>query len=587
MRIIYCKNECEMTNKVIQKTIQVDMFEVQLGAAMLMQFRLASGEIVRVLADAGVDNASGYGTDHVFSKLFDGCGSATGVWTDFDTTTEPRLNLIIGTHYDADHLRGLVPIINYHALPIDDIWLPPVQDDQADVSASSVSGGNAHLVQRLLDDDGSAVIRKYLHNKVRRIQEVEGIYLDLVAQEGWLQKLDLTDREETIPAPEINANDRDLEHAVHYFERQIRVANRTLGIHDDEDHHAHDADQQQEFDTLQEVLDSNVQHWEYTMERHWRDRRSFSRRLEQFSDAVAIGLIARGTQPPEFLALANIRKSLAKDAITAIHLDEVVKAIRARNQAGVTPAIRIRCETISEGQPRYFFWDKNRFKEGHPTFKKGELGFHLLGPSAQLVAKLQKKIPVGLMMFAYSDKGLKSGSVTPSNRLSYVIRFHLNDEAILISGDAGFSDFSPSGTTRFYPDLLKQLKSLQVVQVAHHGGINHRFYQALYTADLPKQTSWCFLLLSHAENDQTRPRAEFGHFVNLFRWDQGDDVSVLFTSKPMPTKVKAFDDLVHPPVLPSGKSVANRGDVRLGFPFPPDSSKSNTAWRVEAHAIQV
>ena len=139
MRRIYCKNKCEMTNKTIQKTIQVDMFEVQLGAAMLMQFRLASGEIVRVLADAGVDKASGYKTDHVFSKLFDGSGSATGVWTDFDTTTEPRLNLIIGTHYDADHLRGLVPIIDHHALPIDEIWLPPVQDDQADVSASSSS----------------------------------------------------------------------------------------------------------------------------------------------------------------------------------------------------------------------------------------------------------------------------------------------------------------------------------------------------------------------------------------------------------------------------------------------------------------
>ncbi len=544
-----------MTDKAIQKTIQVDMFEVQLGAAMLMQFRLASGEIVRVLADAGVDKASGYKTDHVFSKLFDSGGSATGVWTDFDTTTEPRLNLIIGTHYDADHLRGLVPIIDHHALQIDEIWLPPVQDDQADVSGSSVSGGNAHLAQRLLDDDGSTVIRKYLHNKARRIQEVDGIYQDLAAQEGRLQELDLTDRNETIPAPEFNTDYWNLEHAIHYFERHIRVANRTLGIHDDEDHHAHDDDEQQEFDTLQEALE--------------------------------IGLIAHGTQPPEFLALANIRKSLAKDAITAIHLDEVVKAIRARNTAGVTPAIRIRCETMSEGQPRYFFWDKNRFREGHPTAKKGELGFHLLGPSAQLVAKLQKKIPVGLMMFAYSDKGLKSGSVTPSNRLSYVMRFHLNDEAILVSGDAGFSDFSPSGTTHFYPDLLEQLKSLQVIQVAHHGGINHRFYQALYAADLPKQTSWCFLLLSHAENDKTRPRAEFGHFADLFRWDQGDDVSVLFTSQPMPAKVMAFDDLVHRPVLPSGKSVAKRGDVRLGFPFTPDSTRSNTAWRVEAHAIQV
>lgn len=578
-----------MTDKVIQKTIQVDMFEVQLGAAMLMQFRLASGEIVRILADAGVDKASGYKTDHVFSKLFDSLGSATGVWTDFDTTTAPRLNLIIGTHYDEDHLRGLVPIINHHALPIDEIWLPPVQDDQADVSVSSVSGGNANLAQRLLDDDGRTVIREYLHNKAQRIQEVDRIYQKLEAQEERLQELDLTGRNETIAVPEFKSDDWNLEGVIHYFEWHIRVANRTLGIRDDEDHHPHDDDEQQEFDTLQEALDANVQRWQYRMACHWDDHRhfNFSMWLKEFNRALAIGLIAPGTQTPEFLALANIRKSLAKDAITAIHLDEVVKAIRARHTAGVTPAIRIRCETISEGQPRYFFWDKNRFREGHPTAKKSELGFHLLGPSAQLVAKLQKKIPVGLMMLAYSDKGLKSGSVTPSNRLSYVMRFHLNDEAILISGDAGFSDFSPSGTTHFYPDLLAQLKSLQVVQVAHHGGINHRFYQALYSANLPKQTSWCFLLLSHSEDDKTRPRAEFGRFANLFRWDQRDDVSVLFTSQPMPDKVTAFDDLVHPPVLPSGKSVAKRGDVRLGFPFTPDSTRSNTAWRVEAHAIKV
>lgn len=576
-----------MTSNVIQKTIQVDMFEVQLGAAMLMQFRLASGEIVRVLADAGVDKASGYKTDHVLSKLFDGRGSPTGVWTDFDITTEPRLNLIIGTHYDADHLRGLVPIIEHHALSIDEIWLPPVQDDQAEVSVSSVSGGNIHLANRLLEDDDGTVIREYLSNKARRIQEVDAIYRDFPDQDGRLQELDLVDRDVTIPSPEFNADRWSVESFTPYFERHIRMANRTLGIHDEEDHHAHDDDEQHEFDTLQDALDSNVQRWRYHMSHDWHDRRFFSRRLKEFSDALAIGLIAHGTQPPEFLALANIRKSLAKDAITAIYLDEVVKAIRARNRAGVTPAIRICCETISEGQPRYFFWHKNRFREGHPTSKKGELGFHLLGPSAQLVAKLQKKIPLGLMMLAYSDKGLKSGSVTPSNRLSYVMRFHLNDEAILISGDAGFSDFSPSGTTHFYPDLLEQLKSLQVVQVAHHGGINHRFYQALFAADLPKQTSWCFLLLSHAEDDKTRPRAEFGNFVNLFRWDHGNDVSVLFTSQPMPTKVMAFDDLVHPPVLPSGQSIARRGDVRLGFPFTPDSRKSSTAWRVEAHAIHI
>jgi len=38
----------------MNQTIQVDMFEVQLGAALLLQFRIDSGQVVRILADAGV-----------------------------------------------------------------------------------------------------------------------------------------------------------------------------------------------------------------------------------------------------------------------------------------------------------------------------------------------------------------------------------------------------------------------------------------------------------------------------------------------------------------------------------------------------
>jgi hypothetical protein len=568
----------------MKKTIQIDMFEVQLGAALMMQFRLNNGEVVRVLADAGVDKASGYSDTHVFSKLFDASGNATGVWTSFDSAVEPRLNLIIGTHYDADHLRGLVPIINHHPLPIDEIWLPPVQDDRAKASASSVAGGNMHLVQSLLEDHDGAVIREYLKKKSDGIEEICRICETLQMQEPQLVENKEMGRNENRESHEFNANSSIFSETVLYFQSHLMDANKKLGFSEEEDHHAHDGDEQEEFEVLQQALIEVRQRWPEDIRFAIR---SSHLRLRDFSEARALGLIEKGARPAGFIALQNIRKAIAKDAITAIHLDAVVKAINARNKAAVAPPIRVRCETISEGQPRYFFWKDNQFRGGHPEQKKGELGFHLLGPSAQLVAKLHEKIPVGFMMLAYSDNGLTSGSVTPSNRLSYVMRFHLNDEAILISGDAGFSDFSPAGTTRFYAPLLDQLRSLQVVQVAHHGGINHRFYQALYAADLPKQKGWCFLLLSHAENDKTRPRAEFGNFVNLFRWDHGEDVSVLFTSQPRPAKVQGFDDLVHPPVLPVGSSIASRGDVRLGFPFPPDSTKSATAWRVEAHAIQV
>lgn len=64
---------------MLQKKIQVDMFEVLLGAAMLLQFQLQGGKVVRVIVDAGV--------------------------------TPKHVALMVGTHYDEDHLTGLVPIV--------------------------------------------------------------------------------------------------------------------------------------------------------------------------------------------------------------------------------------------------------------------------------------------------------------------------------------------------------------------------------------------------------------------------------------------------------------------------------------------
>jgi hypothetical protein len=45
--------------------IQVDMFEVQLGAAVLLQMEDTAGALVRVLADGGIRIAS----PELFSKL--------------------------------------------------------------------------------------------------------------------------------------------------------------------------------------------------------------------------------------------------------------------------------------------------------------------------------------------------------------------------------------------------------------------------------------------------------------------------------------------------------------------------------------
>jgi hypothetical protein len=75
-------------------SIQVDMFEVQLGAGMLLQFGRKGKPPIRVLTDDGV-HASGYSSDHVHKKLLRIFAEAPG--------SPARIDLMIGTHYTKSH----------------------------------------------------------------------------------------------------------------------------------------------------------------------------------------------------------------------------------------------------------------------------------------------------------------------------------------------------------------------------------------------------------------------------------------------------------------------------------------------------
>jgi len=86
--------------------IQVDMFEVQLGAALLLQFQTAEGKTVRALADGG----EGLPDKNIHEKLI----AAVESFGD----GQRRIDLLVGTHYDADHLDGLIPIINDRSFAI-------------------------------------------------------------------------------------------------------------------------------------------------------------------------------------------------------------------------------------------------------------------------------------------------------------------------------------------------------------------------------------------------------------------------------------------------------------------------------------
>src|SRR5262249_35841755 len=134
-------------------------------------------------------------------------------------------------------------------------------------------------------------------------------------------------------------------------------------------------------------------------------------------------------------------------------------------------------------------------------------------------------------------------SITPSNQLSYVAHLAVEQQGILITGDAGFVDFKPPRKADYYDDLLKALAPLDVVQVAHHGGNAAHFYRVLRAAGYPSRPS--FLLLSHATEDKHRPAEQFRELVQDSR-EAGDPVNILFTAKPLPEKIQGIEDLVHP-----------------------------------------
>jgi hypothetical protein len=264
--------------------------------------------------------------------------------------------------------------------------------------------------------------------------------------------------------------------------------------------------------------------------------------------------------------LAGIRKSAANDAINAISLARITNALRDRS-------IPIRCQTINDGMPRRFVWrtGPRRFEGGCQLSEQGPT-IMLLGPSKGLVRKHWDRLPIGVYaeVAFYSLAVLKS--ITPSNQLSYVMRFSAEDQGILVSGDAGCVDFKPKGRRPYYPELLKALSPLHVVQVAHHAGNNDHFYRVLDAAQYPMAQS--FLLVSHATHDRHRPSSEFRQFLEHVRHDP-EIVRVLFTTQPLSEKISDFASLVHPSV----GSIAQEGDVRLEF--------RSGAWKVKKHAIAV
>ena len=537
------------------------MYAVGLGAAILSQFRLDDGKVVSVLADGGMGKG-GYPIGGVHDRLDESFQSFAG------RAGRLRIDLMIGTHYDEDHLKGLIPIAADDGIEIGDVWLPPVKDETDEIPGH-VSETDDYLALRFYDDEGEQRLRNYLDSKRKFIEEVqrqEERVEDRLREAGENVN-DLpgyrprnSDERRYLMARLRDFRPEGTDGYVEYFRNQEKSAAEALG-----NELAHGS---AEFDSsVNDLRDLAI-----ALRRHTSSA-DFSRYLE------GPRFLEQDSQALRFVpaALASIRESAAANAITASHLHKLVQALKSRQKP-----VRPQCHYISAGSPVRFVWttSKRRFI---PRSQGGDpaLVINLLGPSDALVEKHRARLPVGSYLMAMSRGGdpIRLESITANNQLSYILTVRSNDQGILISGDSGCYGFKDR-YGEYWAPLLEGLHRLHVVQVAHHAGRNYDFYNCLREAGFAARKDAAYLLLSHEVHDHTRPSDAFAQFVAQVRRED-DDPCLLFTSEPNSVRVRDFDELICP-VVPAG-TAAQKGDVRLSW----TDQGGRPGWTLEKHAVAV
>ena len=513
------------------------MYAVELGAAMLLQFETADG-IVRILADAGRKS------HRVNDRLGDSIKAFGG--------DKLRIDLIVGTHYDADHLDGLVDVIENPGIEIGEAWLPPVANDTEFALAGSPLRDESLLALQLAGEDGQGVLRRYLADKAATCSRLAGLEREADRMRGIDARPRQRAFEDDSIGLDLNRSQRDdVQLGREYFEAHIADAGVTIGR--TSSGHAED--------DITDPWKVDEQLKEYgERARWWHDDPFIEERVIGHSHLAHV----------EAQTLGLIRESTAKDAITASSLALVVEALKARS-------IRIRCATIEDGKPQTFGWVKptgqpGRFERALPADPDSPK-LILLGPSQGLVNKFRHLLPTGSYLMAARLEMIPIASITPSNQLSYIMVVEHADQRILVSGHAGANDFKVSGSPHFHAALIEQLAPLHIVQVAHHGGANAYFYRALLASGYPRQAETTRLLLSHATLDSHRPSDNFIRFIAALQRTPAT-TQVLFTSKPKEAKVR--DVLTY--IAPVVGAQAMAGDLTLIF---------DGGWSVGGHVVSV
>lgn len=521
--------------------IQLDMYAVELGAALLLQFETPTG-VVRILADAGEARYD------VKSRLKASMAPFGG---------KLHIDLMIGTHYDADHLDGLVAIIENDDITIGEAWIPPVANDTEVVPFGGALRDSSLLALQFARDDGREVLRRYLSIKAdecARLAQLEyqaDERRDIGPRLARERQLEVLGRLRSF-----NTQREAAALSRAYFEAELQDAARTIADPAGDASSANHAD----IDSVDPWQNDDIANQLGRAVDWWWDGPGGIRREALSPNPDLAALEAR--------TVAMIRQATAKDAITAASLAAVVEALKNKG-------VNIRSSTIADGQPRSFGWVRStgRFEPAlaadpdSPTLT-------LLGPSEGLVNKFRHILPTGNYLLAARMVTIPIKPITPSNQLSYILVVEHQGQRILVSGDAGSVDFKPPRSREFYEPLIAELSPLHIVQVAHHGGNNAYFYRCLLASGFKDQEPVSYLLLSHATLDRHRPSEVFSKFVEeLGRAPV--ETQLLFTSKPQEPKVRDITAFIGQAVGTSQTS----GDVRLNY--------DGAAWSVTAHHVTI
>jgi hypothetical protein len=308
-----------------------------------------------------------------------------------------RLDLIVGTHYDGDHLKGLLPIVQDESIEIGDVWLPPLKNDTQEILGPLEA--EDFLAQQFFDDE--TAVFHYLWDKARHVEELqtwEREVFDLVRIGRHEGAEDDFDRLKDLP----NYGPEGLSTAT---TSQLRGSLGEASTDERIDlfrefFEAHEADAAARTGTglMHEIVSYDSRYADpldivTAFENRWDGFWPLEFRYPEPWERLCRTFPERSRVLPA--VLANIRKSVANGAITATHLAKLAEALRNRRQP-----IFPRCRFVPTGRPSRFVWSPSKVK--FVRCDKGgesELVLTLLGPSERLIEKHRDKLPVRQFAF--------------------------------------------------------------------------------------------------------------------------------------------------------------------------------------------